>query len=132
MTSGEVIGLELVAPDAVAKWRSCLGNTDPKNARPGTLRQLYGENIVQNTAHGCSSIEDAQKARISKSCSCKVWYKTWPVNCSYSSRTQNNIATIIVSAYFVDTEMGYLLPFYFDKMSILITFVILFVMLQMS
>ncbi|XP_037298532.1 nucleoside diphosphate kinase 7 [Manduca sexta] len=59
VTTGEVIGLELVAPDAVKKWRSCLGATDPLEAAPGTLRQLYGENKLKNVAHGCNTVEDA-------------------------------------------------------------------------
>ncbi|RVE41436.1 hypothetical protein evm_013918 [Chilo suppressalis] len=59
VTSGEVIGLELVASDAVKKWRQCLGATDPAEAAPGTLRKLYGENKLRNTAHGCNTLEDA-------------------------------------------------------------------------
>lgn len=51
--------MELVAPDAVRKWRSCLGATEPKDAAPGTLRNLYGENILKNIAHGCNTLEDA-------------------------------------------------------------------------
>lgn len=59
VTTGEVIGLELVAPNAVAKWRTCLGATDPAEAAPGTLRRLYGENKLKNTAHGCNTVEEA-------------------------------------------------------------------------
>lgn len=59
ITAGEVIGLELVAEDAVKKWRKCLGATDPSDAAPGTLRRLYGENILRNVAHGCNTPEDA-------------------------------------------------------------------------
>ncbi|XP_060809722.1 nucleoside diphosphate kinase 7-like [Amyelois transitella] len=60
LTSGEVIGLELVGPNAVAKWRNCLGATDPKEAAPGTLRYLFGENTLRNVAHGCNDVEDAK------------------------------------------------------------------------
>ncbi|XP_032529275.1 nucleoside diphosphate kinase 7-like [Danaus plexippus] len=59
ITTGEVIGLELVAPNAVTKWKECLGDTDPLTAKPGTLRRLYGENKVKNIAHGCSSVQEA-------------------------------------------------------------------------
>lgn len=59
MTTGEVIGLELVAPEAVKKWRQCLGATEPSDAAPGTLRRLYGENKLKNVAHGCNTLEDA-------------------------------------------------------------------------
>ncbi|CAH0592558.1 unnamed protein product [Chrysodeixis includens] len=59
VTSGEVIGLELVGPNAIAEWRRCLGASDPAEAEPGTLRALYGENKLRNVAHGCHSTEDA-------------------------------------------------------------------------
>ncbi|XP_052737696.1 nucleoside diphosphate kinase 7 [Bicyclus anynana] len=59
VTSGEVIGLELVAPNAVTKWRECLGTTDPVTAAPGTLRRLYGEDKLKNVAHGCVTLEEA-------------------------------------------------------------------------
>ncbi|XP_053624079.1 nucleoside diphosphate kinase homolog 7-like [Plodia interpunctella] len=59
ITSGEVIGLELVAPYAVSKWRDCLGATDPKKAAPGTLRYLYGQDQLKNVAHGCNDPQDA-------------------------------------------------------------------------
>ncbi|XP_052759072.1 nucleoside diphosphate kinase 7-like isoform X2 [Galleria mellonella] len=61
VTTGEVIGLELVATDAVKKWRSCLGATDPQDAAPGTLRHLYGENKLRNVAHGCNTLEEASQ-----------------------------------------------------------------------
>ncbi|CAG4978342.1 unnamed protein product [Parnassius apollo] len=61
VTSGEVIGLELVAPDSVKKWRQCLGATDPVDAAPGTLRHMYGENKLKNIAHGCETLEDANR-----------------------------------------------------------------------
>nr|XP_049692690.1 nucleoside diphosphate kinase 7 [Helicoverpa armigera] len=60
VTSGEIIGLELVAPNATAAWRRCLGATDPADAEPGTLRQLYGEDILRNIAHGCNSSSEAK------------------------------------------------------------------------
>ncbi|XP_021188823.2 nucleoside diphosphate kinase 7 [Helicoverpa armigera] len=60
ITSGEVVGLELVGPNAVVEWRRCLGATDPIDAEPGTLRKLYGENKLRNIAHGCHSGEDAR------------------------------------------------------------------------
>lgn len=59
VTGGEVVGLELVAPEAVRKWRNCLGATEPEDAAPGTLRRLYGKNKLQNVAHGCNNLQDA-------------------------------------------------------------------------
>ncbi|GBP40000.1 Nucleoside diphosphate kinase 7 [Eumeta japonica] len=59
--NGEVIGLELVAPNAVNRWREVLGATDPKDAAPGTLRRLYGKSKLHNVAHGCNTPEDAKR-----------------------------------------------------------------------
>lgn len=59
ITGGEVIGIELIASNAVKEWRNCLGATDPRYAAPGTLRALYGENTLKNVAHGCNTLEDA-------------------------------------------------------------------------
>ncbi|XP_049884491.1 nucleoside diphosphate kinase 7-like [Pectinophora gossypiella] len=61
VTSGEVLGLELVAPKAVERWRECMGATDPQLAAPGTLRALYGENILKNIAHGTKTAAETQK-----------------------------------------------------------------------
>lgn len=64
ITSGEVIGLELVAENAVIRWRQCLGATDPEEAKPGTLRQLYGQSKLKNVAHGCNTSENAKEVII--------------------------------------------------------------------
>src|SRR6266566_3167706 len=39
MSSGPIVALVLEAPDAVKKWRTLMGATDPANADPGTLRK---------------------------------------------------------------------------------------------
>ncbi|XP_026319168.1 nucleoside diphosphate kinase 7-like [Hyposmocoma kahamanoa] len=61
ITSGEVIGLELEAEDAINKWRACLGATDPKYAAPGTLRKLLGEDMLRNVAHGSETEETVKE-----------------------------------------------------------------------
>ncbi|CAH0695238.1 unnamed protein product [Spodoptera exigua] len=61
VTSGEVIGIELVGRNAIKEWRRCLGATDPADAEPGTLRHLYGENTLRNIAHGCNTAEDVNE-----------------------------------------------------------------------
>ncbi|XP_022822032.1 nucleoside diphosphate kinase 7-like isoform X2 [Spodoptera litura] len=58
VTSGEVIGLELVGRNAIQEWRRCLGATNPAEAEPGSLRHLYGENTLRNIAHGCTTTQD--------------------------------------------------------------------------
>lgn len=54
----------MVAPNAVQKWRQCLGATNPSESAPGTLRNLYGENTLKNVAHGCNTLEDATQVRL--------------------------------------------------------------------
>ncbi|KAJ8709650.1 hypothetical protein PYW08_009654 [Mythimna loreyi] len=61
LTGGEVIGLELVGPDAVKEWRRALGPTDPSKAAPGTLRRMFASNKLENVAHGVRNRETADK-----------------------------------------------------------------------
>src|SRR5438552_16485070 len=48
MTRSPVIIAVLEKDDAVAAYRKVMGATDPKKADPGTLRVLYGSNVVEN------------------------------------------------------------------------------------
>ncbi|KAJ8737614.1 hypothetical protein PYW08_000209 [Mythimna loreyi] len=59
LTSGEVIGLELVAPNAIEEWAKVLGATNPAEAAPGTLRNIFGENKLRNIAHAVKTKEEA-------------------------------------------------------------------------
>ena len=38
-----------------------IGATAPAEARPGTLRSMYGSNIQNNAVHGSDSPENAKK-----------------------------------------------------------------------
>lgn len=42
----------------MTRWRKCLGATDPQEAKPDTLRRLYGQSKLKNVAHGCNTAED--------------------------------------------------------------------------
>ena len=58
MISDLVVGMELIADNAVGKWRDMLGNTDCHKARqeqPGSIRALFGEGGVRSAAHGSDS-----------------------------------------------------------------------------
>lgn len=58
MTSDVCVGIELVAPDAVKKWRNLLGPTNTEVARktaPGCLRALFGTDGTKNACHGSDS-----------------------------------------------------------------------------
>ena len=59
MSSGPVIVQVLQGENAVAKNREIMGATNPKEAQPGTIRNLYAESIDHNCVHGSDSVENA-------------------------------------------------------------------------
>ena len=59
MSSGPCILLALEAPDAIKKWRTLMGATDPAKADAGTLRKEFGTSIENNATHGSDAPETA-------------------------------------------------------------------------
>jgi nucleoside-diphosphate kinase len=59
MSSGPCVVMALEAPDAIKKWRTLMGATDPAKAEPGTLRKEFGESIEFNATHGSDAPETA-------------------------------------------------------------------------
>jgi nucleoside-diphosphate kinase len=59
MSSGPVIALVLEAQDAIKKWRTLMGATDPGKADAGTLRKEFAESIERNATHGSDAPETA-------------------------------------------------------------------------
>jgi nucleoside-diphosphate kinase len=59
MSRGPVIVLVLEAPDAIQKWRTLMGATDPAKADPGTLRKEFGQSIENNATHGSDAPDTA-------------------------------------------------------------------------
>ena len=59
MSSGPAIVLALEAPDAIAKWRTLMGATDPAKAEANTLRKEFGRSIENNATHGSDAPETA-------------------------------------------------------------------------
>jgi nucleoside-diphosphate kinase len=59
MSSGPVVVLALQAPDAIKKWRTLMGATDPAKADAGTLRKEFGRSIENNATHGSDAPETA-------------------------------------------------------------------------
>ncbi|MFN7984184.1 MAG: nucleoside-diphosphate kinase [Vicinamibacterales bacterium] len=59
MSSGPAIVLVLEAPDAIKKWRTLMGATNPANADAGTLRKEFAESIERNATHGSDAPETA-------------------------------------------------------------------------
>jgi nucleoside-diphosphate kinase len=60
MTSGPVVVQVLEGDDAVARYREVMGATNPANAAPGTIRQLFAESFVGNSVHGSDSRANAE------------------------------------------------------------------------
>lgn len=59
MSSGPIVALVLEAPDAIRKWRTVMGVTDPAKADPGTIRKDFATSIEQNATHGSDAPETA-------------------------------------------------------------------------
>ena len=60
LSSGPIEVMILEGNNAVQKNRELMGATDPKNAKDGTIRKLYGISIDKNSVHGSDSIENAK------------------------------------------------------------------------
>jgi len=59
MSSGPAVVMVLEAPDAIKKWRTLMGATDPAKADEGTLRKEFAESIERNATHGSDAAETA-------------------------------------------------------------------------
>ena len=60
LSSGPIEVMILEGDNAVLKNRELMGTTDPKNAKEGTIRRLYGVSIDKNSVHGSDSVENAK------------------------------------------------------------------------
>lgn len=61
MTSGPIVAIALEGPHAVQRSRDLMGETDPSQASPGTIRADFGDSITANAVHGSDSVENAKK-----------------------------------------------------------------------
>lgn len=59
MVSGPVVVMVLEGQNAVSKNRDLMGATNPKEAKPGTIRADFAESIDANAVHGSDSLENA-------------------------------------------------------------------------
>ena len=59
MSSGPCVLMALEAPDAIRKWRTLMGATDPGKAEAGTLRKEFGSSIERNATHGSDAPDTA-------------------------------------------------------------------------
>ena len=60
MISGPVIIQVLEGENAVEKHREIMGATNPKDAKPGTIRADFASSIDENAVHGSDSLENAK------------------------------------------------------------------------
>src|SRR5262245_60475938 len=59
MSSGPAVVMVLQAPDAIKRWRTLMGATDPAKADAGTLRREFAESIERNATHGSDASDTA-------------------------------------------------------------------------
>jgi nucleoside-diphosphate kinase len=59
MSSGPAVPCRLRRENAVLGLRDVIGATDPKEAKPGTIRALYAESKGMNAVHASDSPENA-------------------------------------------------------------------------
>jgi len=60
ISSGPLVAMVLKGENAVQKNRDLMGATNPKDAKPGTIRNLYAISIDKNSVHGSDSAENAK------------------------------------------------------------------------
>jgi nucleoside-diphosphate kinase len=59
MSSGAAVVLVLEADEAVRRWRTLMGATDPAKADAGTIRRDFGGSIERNATHGSDAADTA-------------------------------------------------------------------------
>ncbi|MBI1384202.1 MAG: nucleoside-diphosphate kinase [Rhizobiales bacterium] len=61
MTSGPIVVQVLEGEDAIAKYRTVMGKTNPADADPGTIRKLFAKSVGENSVHGSDKPESAAR-----------------------------------------------------------------------
>jgi nucleoside-diphosphate kinase len=61
MISGPVVVQVLEGENAVAKNREVMGATNPKDAKPGTIRAEFARSVGENSVHGSDAAETAKE-----------------------------------------------------------------------
>ncbi len=59
MASGPLVAAVLEGEDAIARYRTLMGATNPANADPGTIRKLHALSVEANSVHGSDAPETA-------------------------------------------------------------------------
>ena len=61
MTSGPVVIAVLAGEQAITRWRTAMGATDPAKAAAGTIRKDLGVDVEKNAVHGSDAPETAAR-----------------------------------------------------------------------
>tara|TARA_B100000965_G_C19566274_1_gene746963 strand:+ start:680 stop:1084 length:405 start_codon:yes stop_codon:yes gene_type:complete len=61
MTSGPIQVQILEGENAISNYREVMGNTNPKEAAPGTIRADFADSIDANAVHGSDSPASAKR-----------------------------------------------------------------------
>ena len=61
MSSGPTMLLSLAGEDAIARARDIMGDTDPAQAAPGTIRADFADSMTENAVHGSDSPASAER-----------------------------------------------------------------------
>ena len=56
MTSGPVVVMVLEKENAIAEFRTLIGNTDPQTAPIGSIRKTFGQSKTRNAIHGSTKM----------------------------------------------------------------------------
>jgi nucleoside-diphosphate kinase len=60
MSRGPVVAMVLEGEDAIQRWRTLMGATDPAKADEGTIRKNFGTDVGENAVHGSDAPETAR------------------------------------------------------------------------
>ena len=60
LSSGPIVVMVLEKDNSVLANRELMGATNPKEAKPGTIRADFAESIDANAVHGSDSLENAK------------------------------------------------------------------------
>lgn len=61
ISSGPIVVMVLEGENAILKNREIMGATNPKEAKPGTIRADFAKNIDMNAVHGSDGKDTAKK-----------------------------------------------------------------------
>ncbi|XP_070703427.1 nucleoside diphosphate kinase 3 isoform X3 [Pempheris klunzingeri] len=74
MSSGPIVAMVWEGLDVVKTARKMLGETDPVNSLPGTIRGDYCVEVGRNVIHGSDSVESAQRE-------ISLWFRQKELQC---------------------------------------------------